>query len=68
MSKKKKKRTSVDLKQQDDKLFKTTYSIPAEAESFLKSYLASDLTELLDWTTIQCLDKEFIDEQFKKSK
>lgn len=50
-----------------DKLFKSVFSDPKEAASVLQSYLPPAIVEKLDWSSLRLTDKEYVDEEFKKS-
>jgi len=50
-----------------DKLFKVTFSDPADASSFLQAYLPDELVQSLDWTTLEFVDFGFLDDALRES-
>ncbi len=58
---------SVSVQRPHDKLFRTVFSDPEEAESFLRAYLPSSVTERLAWKTLALVETSFVDEAMAES-
>ncbi|MBP7964208.1 MAG: Rpn family recombination-promoting nuclease/putative transposase [Caldilineaceae bacterium] len=58
---------SESVQRPHDKLFRTVFSDPDEAESFLRAYLPSSVTERLAWETLALVETSFVDESMAES-
>ena len=47
-----------------DKLFKSVFSSPAEAESFFRQYLPEKIVQKIRWETLAPMDKKYVEEIF----
>ncbi len=50
-----------------DKLFRTVFADPREAESFLRIHLPPALSNRLDWSTLALMETSFVDEALAES-
>ena len=55
------------LHQPHDKLVKSTFSDPDNARAFLQAHLPLQLTNCIDWTTLNLVSGSFIDPEFAAS-
>ncbi len=58
---------SASVRRPHDKLFRTVFSDPDEAESFLRAYLPPTETERLAWETLTLVETSFVDETMAES-
>ena len=58
---------SASVQRPHDKLFRTVFSDPIEAESFLRAYLPPTETERLAWDTLTLVETSFVDEAMVES-
>ncbi len=58
---------STSVQRPHDKLFRTVFSDPNEAESFLRAYLPQTVTGRLAWETLTPLETSFVDEAMTES-
>ncbi len=58
---------SASVQRPHDKLFRTVFSDPIEAESFLRAYLPPTETERLAWKTLTLVETSFVDEAMAES-
>jgi predicted transposase/invertase (TIGR01784 family) len=58
---------SMSVQRPHDKLFRTVFSDPHEAESFLRAYLPPSETERLAWETLTLVETSFVDEAMAES-
>ncbi len=50
-----------------DKLFGTTFSVPANAAAFLRAQLPAEVSTAIDWARLKMLPGTFVDSQFRRS-
>ena len=58
---------STSVQRPHDKLFRTVFSDPNEAESFLRAYLPQAVTGRLAWETLTPVETSFVDESMAES-
>ncbi len=58
---------SASMQRPHDKLFRTVFSDPGEAESFLRAHLPPALVKRLDWATLALVETSFVDDALRES-
>ena len=56
-----------DIHQPNDKLLKSTFSVPENARGFFENHLPKPLAAAIDWTSLALEPCSFIDPQFASS-
>ena len=58
--------TNGQIRSIHDSLIKKVFRIPEEAAGLLKTNLPQEIVQQVDWTSLQFIDRSFVDEEFKR--